>query len=103
MMRKYKITRWKRKSKLPGRPDFVFAHCRLAVFLDGDFWHGNPRTLRMPKSNREYWTRKIERNRARDREVNGILRKMGWRVARFWESSLRNEETTLSRLIARLE
>ncbi len=98
MLRKHKISKWRRQYKLHGRPDFVFAYCKLAVFIDGDFWHGNPKKFRMPKSNRLYWTQKIRRNRARDREVNKTLRNMGWQVIRFWESSLKNEEAIVAKL-----
>jgi DNA mismatch endonuclease, patch repair protein len=98
MMRKHNIRKWRRKYKLHGRPDFVFVHRRLAVFIDGDFWHGNPRKFRMPKSNCAYWAEKIRRNRIRDREVNKTLKEMGWRVIRFWESSLRDEEAIMARL-----
>jgi DNA mismatch endonuclease, patch repair protein len=98
IMRKYKISGWRRSHKLPGRPDFVFVRRKVAVFIDGDFWHGNPRRFRLPKSNRDYWERKILGNRSRDREINRILRKLGWRVIRFWESSLKDEEAIMARL-----
>ncbi len=98
MLRKHKITKWRRNYKLHGRPDFVFAYCKLAVFIDGDFWHGNPKKLRVPKSNRAYWIKKIVGNRARDREVNKALKKMGWRVVRFWESTLRDESAIMDEL-----
>ena len=98
LMRQYKIKGWRRKSKLPGRPDFVFGKCKLAVFIDGDFWHGNPKKYRIPKSNCEYWEQKIDRNRKRDREVNKALKEQGWRVLRVWESSLQDEEAVIARL-----
>jgi DNA mismatch endonuclease (patch repair protein) len=90
ILRTQKIRGWRRGSKLPGQPDFVFRRERVAVFIDGDFWHGNPKKYRCPKSNRAYWRAKIRRNRKRDREVNKLLRVRGWKVARFWESSLTN-------------
>ena len=98
LMREYKIAGWRRRSKLPGRPDFVFTKCKVAVFVDGDFWHGNPRKFRVPKSNRDYWEQKILGNRKRDREVNKELKRMGWRVLRIWESSLNDEEAIIARL-----
>src|SRR6185436_4082703 len=91
IMRQGKITGWRRGSKLPGQPDFVFPRHRLAVFIDGDFWHGNPCKFRVPKSNCEYWKKKILGNMERDKKVNRILRQMEWRVLRFWESALRRE------------
>jgi DNA mismatch endonuclease (patch repair protein) len=98
ILRQYKICGWRRSSKLIGQPDFVFVKARVVVFIDGDFWHGNPKKYRIPKTNRAYWQKKIERNRARDRTVNGALRADGWTVVRFWESDLRDEQVTLARL-----
>ena len=71
-----------------GKPDFVFPKARIAVFVDGCFWHGCPVCGRLPKSKSEYWIPKIEGNRARDRRVNRQLRREGWRVLRFWEHEL---------------
>ena len=65
IMKRFRITGWRRGIKLPGKPDFVFRQARVVVFVDGDFWHGNPRGYRLPKSNVEYWQNKIERDRAR--------------------------------------
>ena len=97
-MRRYKIKGWRRGSKLPGKPDFVFPRSRVAVFVDGDFWHGNPKMKRLPKSNTDYWREKIRSNRARDRKVNRALEALGWRVVRIWESSLRDEEAVAAKL-----
>ena len=99
LLRRHKITGWRRGSTLLGRPDFVFREARVAVFIDGDFWHGNRRKARVPKSNAEYWTNKIARNRDRDRLVNRTLRAAGWTVLRFWESSLRHERRVVTRLL----
>src|SRR5690349_10785846 len=93
LLRKHRVRGWRRGSKLPGKPDFVFAKERVVVFIDGDFWHGNPRRFRLPKSNTAYWTKKILGNRRRDRIVNRTLRLAGWRVIRFWQSSLVQERT----------
>jgi DNA mismatch endonuclease (patch repair protein) len=98
VMRNYKICGWRRGIKLPGRPDFVFAKHKVAVFIDGDFWHGNPKKFRVPKSNRAYWRKKILGNRNRDRQINRELKKLGWRVARFWESSLADEGKIIAKL-----
>jgi DNA mismatch endonuclease, patch repair protein len=98
IMRRYRITGWRRGSKLPGKPDFVFPRSLVAVFVDGDFWHGNPRKARLPKSNTSYWREKIRSNRARDRKINQALKALGWRVVRIWESSLRDEEAVAARL-----
>ncbi len=98
MMRQYGIAGWRRRTKLPGRPDFVFTKRKVAVFIDGDFWHGNPRKFRIPKSNCDYWERKIFGNKMRDRAVNKELKRLGWRVIRFWESSLNDEEAIIGKL-----
>ena len=79
---------WRRYQKVPGKPDFVFRRERLVVFVDGCFWHGCCQHCRVPKNNRRYWHRKIERNVERDRATNRRLKKVGWRVLRVWEHSL---------------
>ncbi len=98
IMRAHGITGWRRGSSLPGKPDFVFPKGRLAVFVDGDFWHGNPNNFRLPKTNLDYWRQKILGNRRRDRAVSRALRKLGWRVLRFWQSSLADERAVARRL-----
>ena len=82
------IAGWRRNQELPGKPDFVFRRERLALFVDGCFWHGCRWHCRMPKSRKNFWTPKIARNKARDREVGRLLRKRFWRVLRIWEHSL---------------
>ena len=97
--RRYGIKGWKRGSKLFGRPDFVSLSAKLVGFVDGDFWHGNPKTHRPPKSNVEYWTKKILTNKRRDRLVNRTLKGQGWRVFRVWESDLRSDiEAVMAKL-----
>jgi DNA mismatch endonuclease (patch repair protein) len=98
LLRKHGVRGWRRGSTLIGKPDFVFPIEKIAVFVDGDFWHGNPRNFRLPKSNIEYWTAKIHGNRRRDRAVNRILRAKGWSVIRIWQSSLSNEQKVISLL-----
>jgi DNA mismatch endonuclease, patch repair protein len=85
---------------LYGRPDFVFRSNRVVIFVDGFFWHGHPKLGHLPKTNREFWRKKIERNRRRDREVNNYLRERGWTVVRIWEHELarRNEARVVRRL-----
>ncbi len=67
------------------RPDIVFKAARVAVFVDGCFWHGCPEHCRTPSTNVEYWSPKIERNRARDALNDDELRAAGWTVVRVWE------------------
>lgn len=69
---------------LPGRPDLAFGRRRVAVFVDGGFWHGHPSKY-WPGRSGEYWDMKIERNKARDSAVNEQLRQSGWRVIRLWD------------------
>src|SRR5476651_399510 len=76
------------------RPDFVFRARRVAVFVDGCFWHGCPRHYRRPGSRRAFWDAKIARNRARDRLVTRALRKAGWKVLRIWEHELKMKNAT---------
>ena len=77
--------RYSLRSKLPGGPDIVFVSAKVAVFVDGCFWHGCPEHCRMPTGNRAYWERKIGRNVERDRARTNELKKAGWRVVRVWE------------------
>lgn len=78
-----------------GRPDIANRRWRLAVFVDGDFWHGNSWRLRglnrledQFPNRAEFWTKKIRRNIERDREVTAALEQAGWRVVRIWESDV---------------
>lgn len=98
IMRRFRISGWRRGSGLPGKPDFVFPVAKVAVFVDGDFWHGHPLKRRVPKTNSAYWRKKIDGNIARDAEVNQILEEMGWRVFRTWESVLCDEEAVAAKL-----
>ena len=74
------------------RPDFVFPGARLAVFVDGCFWHGCPWYSTRPKGNAGFWISKFEGNRRRDAESRAALRRKGWKVVRVWEHSLRDSE-----------
>ena len=80
---------WRRHAAILGRPDFVFTKERVAVFVDGCFWHGCAQHCRMPASNRKYWVGKIERNMRRDRMTRKALRAEGWKVVRVWEHELK--------------
>lgn len=86
-----------------GRPDIVWRGRRLAVFIDGDFWHGNAWRLRglrsldeMFPTRREWWVAKIRRNEVRDEEVNRSLAERGWMVLRFWESDVLTDVVTVA-------
>jgi DNA mismatch endonuclease (patch repair protein) len=85
-----KITGWRRSFKLFGRPDFVFPQRRIAIFLDGCFWHGHKCRNTTPKDNSEYWTSKINKNKLRDSVVTQTLIQKKWHVIRIWECHLKN-------------
>lgn len=82
------------------RPDFVFPILRLAVFVDGCFWHGCPLHATQPKNNAAFWGKKLAANHARDQLVTRMLRKKGWRVLRLWEHdlSVKNQAKLLRRV-----
>lgn len=82
------IKGWRRHLALPGKPDFAFRNAKVAVFVDGCFWHGCPKHGRIPDSNQSYWIPKLARNKRRDRRVSRLLRKKSWLVLRFWEHAL---------------
>ena len=93
---------------LPGKPDIVFPRERLAIFCDGDFWHGrhwHRRRARLAHgSNADYWIAKITANIARDRRQRAALRKGGWRVTRIWETEiLKDPERVARRIVEALE
>ena len=91
---------------LPGKPDVVFARERVAVFCDGDFWHGRDWAERRRKlaigSNATYWTAKISTNMVRDRRVNRTLRREGWKVVRVWESDIRRDPDKVAASIRKI-
>jgi DNA mismatch endonuclease (patch repair protein) len=93
---------WRRNQLIFGKPDFVFRKQKVAVFVDGCFWHSCRWHCRMPKSRREFWTSKISRNMDRDRKVNRLLRRQGWRVVRVWEHALDNPTRVIARIQAAL-
>ncbi|BBO80425.1 very short patch repair endonuclease [Desulfosarcina ovata subsp. sediminis] len=83
--------RYRLKSRLPGRPDLYFPGKKLAVFVDGCFWHGCPDHCQAPKTNHSFWQKKLSNNKERDKEVNLLLKNEGWRVLRFWEHEVKND------------
>ena len=126
LLRRHKITGWRRQIQIGGRaallrgpiiraerqhrpatfrvrPDFVFRQARLALFVDGCFWHGCPKHETKPKNNRTFWRRKLSANKNRDTLVTRTLRRAGWRVLRIWEHELaRKNETQLLKRIQRV-
>jgi DNA mismatch endonuclease (patch repair protein) len=102
LMRANRISGWRRGVLLTGRPDFVFKQQRVALFIDGCYWHGC-KCRRLPKKNRRYWQQKFEANQARDKRITRKLRAMGWNVVRFWEHQLkRRPQTVVKRIVVSL-
>lgn len=83
--------RFRLREKLIGSPDMVFVRQKVAIFVDGCFWHGCPDCYKKPVSNKEFWEKKVETNKKRDRVVNEELQKEGWRVLRVWEHSIKTD------------
>ena len=108
VFRAHGITGWRRQVAIrfhvsgskSVRPDFIFRAQRLAVFVDGCFWHGCPEHFRRPQTRQKFWDAKIARNQARDAEATKALRKTGWRVLRLWEHDLvaKREKWLIARL-----
>lgn len=91
--------RYKVRNSLIGRPDIVFPAARVAVFVDGCFWHGCRHHMVKPKTRSGFWKRKIDRTRRRDAEVRSVLENQGWTVLRFWEHEI---DSRLSRVVTRI-
>lgn len=81
----------KNASRVLGRPDVAFTRWKVAVFVDGCFWHGCPSCYRPPASNADFWSDKLIRNRTRDAEVTSGLETQGWTVVRLWEHEVRRD------------
>lgn len=88
LLREHSIKGWRRNMNIFGRPDFIFPRAKIAIFIDGCFWHGCNRHCRYPASRSVYWHKKIARNQTRDKLVGKELRRRGWRVLRLWEHDL---------------
>ncbi|MBR8653158.1 DUF559 domain-containing protein [Achromobacter sp. Marseille-Q0513] len=80
------------------RPDFIFRKTRLAIFVDGCFWHCCPIHSKIPESNRSFWEPKLQANVARDRRATHLMHGAGWGVLRFWEHELRDMEHFLENI-----
>ena len=101
LLRRHRLSGWRRNQFLFGQPDFVFKKVKVAIFVDGCFWRGCPKHGTKPKGNRTFWQNKFARNKARDVLVTRTLRRAGWSVLRIWEHELakRNE----ARLVLRIQ
>lgn len=120
LLRAHRITGWSRHIQIrtsprpsPQRgegvrvkPDFVFRKLKLAIFVDGCFWHGCPQHAMWPANRAAWWRRKLEWNRKRDRLVTRTLRRAGWRVLRVWEHTLQwatRSQKRQARLVRRIQ
>ena len=85
------ITGWKVQPKhIIGNPDFIFKKEKLAIFVDGCYWHGCPKCGHVPKTRSEFWKAKIDRTKQRDKEKAMLLEEEGYIIVRFWEHELKD-------------
>ena len=105
LFRENGITGWRRNYKVKGHPDFVFLNKKIAIFVDGCFWHGHDCRNTRPKDNEDYWKKKRERNIKHDKEVTALFESRGWTVIRIWECELKkkNLPQTTSTLLSVLQ
>lgn len=93
------ISGWTTNEKITGTPDIFFSNYKVAIFLDGCFWHLCPKCGHIPQTNYEYWKSKLERNVTRDRDKAQALQMMGFLVIRFWEHEInQNVDSCIERL-----
>lgn len=91
IFKEHKITGWRRNYKVKGHPDFVFLDKKIAIFVDGCFWHGHDCRNTRPSDNQEYWQKKRERNIRHDKEITALFESRGWTVIRIWECELKKK------------
>src|SRR5262249_35273907 len=88
LLRNHRVKGWRRHLPIIGRPDFAFPKERIAIFLDGCFWHGCPVHFKLPESNRDFWKKRIETNCQRYQRTTRLLRSRGWTVIRIWQHEI---------------
>jgi DNA mismatch endonuclease, patch repair protein len=93
ILRRERLSGWRRHVSLPGRPDFAWPRERVALFVDGCFWHGCPHCYRAPRKNVAFWQQKLLGNQRRDRRVSAQLRRLGWTVIRVKECRVESPGT----------
>lgn len=97
VLRALRLTGWRRHCKtMVGKPDFVFKKERIAIFVDGCFWHGCKRCNRIPATNATFWNMKIQKNRIRDAQVNKLLKMKGWKILRIWEHRIKRDRNKVA-------
>ena len=100
LFKEYGITGWRRNYKVKGHPDFIFPKHKIAIFVDGCFWHGHDCRNTKPKDNELYWQQKRQRNIKHDKQVTENFQNRGWRVLRIWECELKknNQLATIMKI-----
>ena len=89
------IVGWRRNYKVKGHPDFVFLNKKVAIFVDGCFWHGHDCRNTRPADNAEFWRLKRERNMAHDKKITTLFEDRGWTVIRIWECELKEKNADI--------
>lgn len=92
LFKSYGITGWRRNYNVIGHPDFVFLKRRIAIFVDGCFWHGHNCRNTTPKSNADFWRKKKENNIAHDKKISELFESRGWKVIRIWECEIKGNQ-----------
>lgn len=103
ILRLHHISGWRRSQPILGKPDFIFPKLKVALFVDGCFWHVCPQHCNMPKNNQEFWKKKLLGNKKRDEFVSEELTKIGWQVIRVWEHELTNGDLVASKVAITLK
>lgn len=88
--------------KLIGKPDIVFSKRRIAIFIDGCFWHKCPKCFIKPETNKSFWNKKIRLNKKRDNIVTKELKDKDWKVIRIWEHEIRNEKIIKRKILDKI-
>ena len=99
------IVGWRRNYSVKGHPDFVFLDKKIAIFVDGCFWHGHDCRNTRPSDNADYWTKKRERNIKHDKEITELFEQRKWTVIRIWECELKkkNREQVIEKISMLIE
>lgn len=92
LFKSYGITGWRRNYNVIGHPDFVFLKRRIAIFVDGCFWHGHNCRNTTPKSNADFWRKKKGKNIAHDKKISELFESRGWKVIRIWECEIKGNQ-----------
>lgn len=93
LFKEHGLTGWRRNYPVKGKPDFVFLPQRVAIFVDGCFWHGCEDHCHVPSSNQNYWLTKINRNKERDIAITTAFQNRNWKVIRIWEHELTRKKS----------